>query len=97
MLTGDKLETAENIGESCKLINRTMEIHKLSTQEDVFKFCMPETVTKNDERLKRGDMMGILVEANALSFILESPRYKAIFLKISKTCEAVICCRVSPS
>ena len=36
MLTGDKLETAENIGESCKLINpREMIIHKLSTVTDV--------------------------------------------------------------
>ena len=40
MLTGDKLETAENIGESCKLINpREMIIHKLSTVKDVESFC----------------------------------------------------------
>ena len=30
MLTGDKLETAENIGESCKLIKKEMELHRLS-------------------------------------------------------------------
>jgi P-type E1-E2 ATPase len=32
MLTGDKLETAENIGESCKLIKKEMKIYKLSTK-----------------------------------------------------------------
>ena len=36
MLTGDKLETAENIGESCKLLhNENMMRIKLSTEEDV--------------------------------------------------------------
>lgn len=31
MLTGDKLETAENIGESCKLLKKQgMQIHRLS-------------------------------------------------------------------
>lgn len=41
-------------------------------------------------------MMGLLVEAKALGIILENIAYKTTFLKISKTCEAVICCRVSP-
>lgn len=40
--------------------------------------------------------MGLLVEAKALGIILENIAYKTTFLKISKTCEAVICCRVSP-
>jgi magnesium-transporting ATPase (P-type) len=39
MLTGDKLETAENIGESCKLIKQGMHIYRLSTQQQVAEFC----------------------------------------------------------
>ena len=36
VLTGDKLETAENIGESCKLLHKKgMIIKRLSTKEDV--------------------------------------------------------------
>lgn len=42
-------------------------------------------------------MRGLLVEANALNLILTDMNYKKYFLKISKSCEAVICCRVSPS
>ena len=38
MLTGDKLETAENIGESCKLIKRGMKMIRLSTLEQVKEF-----------------------------------------------------------
>ena len=40
MLTGDKLETAENIAESCKLLKpHQMQIHKLLTPVDVKDFC----------------------------------------------------------
>jgi phospholipid-transporting ATPase len=42
-------------------------------------------------------MLGLLVEASALTMILDNPEFKADFLRISKTAEAVICCRVSPS
>lgn len=37
-----------------------------------------------------------MVEASALGIILENPVFKSFFLRIAKTCEAVICCRVSP-
>jgi phospholipid-transporting ATPase len=39
----------------------------------------------------------MLVEAGALNLVLTSEDYKKHFLKIAKSCEAVICCRVSPS
>ena len=96
MLTGDKLETAENIGESCKLIKRDMNITRMSKEEDVAAFLTEQNVKENNERLLRGDMKGLLVEASALQIILDRPIYKARFLRIAKTCEAVICCRVSP-
>lgn len=47
MLTGDKLETAENIGESCKLIKKDMTITRLSNRDDVVKFCNKDEVEKN--------------------------------------------------
>jgi len=101
MLTGDKLETAENIGESCKLIQNkdTMDLTRLSTRENVAGFCNPKVVEENNQRLKNNanyKMKGILIEASALAIILEEADYKKYFLKIAKTCEAVICCRVSP-
>lgn len=39
MLTGDKLETAENIGESCLLIKPGMAVVRLSNESDVRNFC----------------------------------------------------------
>ena len=97
MLTGDKLETAENIGESCKLIKtENMQRHRLSTLKQVQQFCTTDMIEKNKKRMAAGEMLGLLVEAKALEKILENETFKANFLKISKTAEAVICCRVSP-
>ena len=98
MLTGDKLETAENIGESCKLIKPRdqMDLTRLSNKQDVTDFCNEKQVNKNIERMHAGKMAGILVEASALAIILDDEETTNLFVKIAKTCEAVICCRVSP-
>ena len=39
MLTGDKLETAENIGHSCKLLTKDMVVWKISNQKEVDEIC----------------------------------------------------------
>lgn len=46
--------------------------------------------------IKSNKLKGLLVEASALGLILDEPSYKSFFIRIAKTCEAVICCRVSP-
>lgn len=97
MLTGDKLETAENIGHSCKLIQSDMVIWKISTLADVKAICCEEKAKENEKLIKSQSKRGMLVEAGALTHILAQPDFKKYFLKISKSCEAVICCRVSPS
>lgn len=43
-----------------------------------------------------GKKLGVLCEARALTSLLLDPIFKLNFLKICKTSEAVICCRVSP-
>lgn len=49
MLTGDKLETAENIAEATKLlVPDKMIVKKLSRSEDVETFCSDEAVKIND-------------------------------------------------
>ena len=72
MLTGDKLETAENIGESCRLLKKEMDVTRLSTKEDVKKFCNEDQIELNKQRLKDGKMKGLLVEASALELILQA-------------------------
>jgi len=97
MLTGDKLETAENIGLSCKLIQNDMVVWKLSSPQEVREFCCTEKARQNDQLILNNQKRGILVEAQALTLILSNFEYRKFFLKIAKSCEGVICCRVSPS
>jgi len=63
MLTGDKLETAENIGYSCKLLKNDMTVWKLSTMEDVQAICSDERVTLNNQMILEQKKRGLLVEA----------------------------------
>lgn len=65
MLTGDKLETAENIGESCQLLKSREEMDRyfISNKEEVEIFCSDEMIAKNEERIKAGRAQGILVHA----------------------------------
>lgn len=47
MLTGDKFETAENIGFSCKLIGPEFQIYKMQGPDDVDSICSVETLNQN--------------------------------------------------
>ena len=67
MLTGDKLETAENIGYSCKLLNKNMEVIKCSTLADVKREFNEKTAVINERKIRQQIQRGVLVEAGALS------------------------------
>jgi magnesium-transporting ATPase (P-type) len=49
MLTGDKFETAENIGYSCNLFTKDMDIIRCRNAEDIKKYFNPQSVAKNEE------------------------------------------------
>ncbi|EGR27708.1 phospholipid-translocating p-type flippase family protein, putative [Ichthyophthirius multifiliis] len=98
MLTGDKLETAENIAKSCKLIQSQMKVIQISEQNEIdlknnilgnamqqFQECMQSKIQKS-----------LLVEGESLAIILDDETLKQAFLKISQDCESVVCCRVTP-
>ena len=97
MLTGDKFETAENIGFSCKLLKEDFHIYRINDLESMNEICSLPTLEQNDQKLKKGEKRGLIVEGSWLLAILNDPVKKAYFLSLSKTCTAVICCRVSPS
>lgn len=73
-----------------------MLIVRVADDSDVKDFCSDKKVEWNNQRLATGDKLGVLCEAKALTAIMLNPIYKLNFLKICKTSEAVICCRVSP-
>jgi magnesium-transporting ATPase (P-type) len=51
MCTGDKLETAENIGYSCSLLNKNMDIIKCSDLSDVLNEFNEEKAIINEKKV----------------------------------------------
>lgn len=100
MLTGDKMETAENIGYSCRLLSEQYEVLRIggdvgldpkydSTLEELkFKYAMARMSKKK---------VGMVVEGHALSVIMEDFEKMLLYLSLMKDCESVICCRVTPN
>ena len=66
MLTGDKFETAENIGFSCKLIDPSFHMFKIRTKEDAMAFLTQETRDQSLKLMKEGVKRAIIIEATAL-------------------------------
>ena len=96
MLTGDKLETAKNIAASCKLLQKDDIIYELRNKKDVSNICSIAGIQRNQELIKDRKRRAIVVQSEALAMISNDNNFRSNFIRISKTCEAVICCRVSP-
>ena len=52
MLTGDKFETAKNIGASCKLIQKGDIVYELKTKQDVATVCSATGIQTNEQLMK---------------------------------------------
>jgi phospholipid-translocating ATPase len=112
VLTGDKVETAINIGFSCNLLDNDMDLI-------VFKIEDENIATAGamlDEKLAIFGMTGsqeeldaaqdnheppapthaIIIDGDSLKLVLDESN-KRKFLLLCKQCRAVLCCRVSPS
>ena len=98
VLTGDKLETAINIGYSCNLLKKNMDLIVIrgcdnpiddgSTVEQI------ELALKQVSSQKM-DKFALVIDGRALIHALVEPTsFK--FLNLALYCSAVVCCRVSP-
>lgn len=98
MLTGDKLETAENIAKSCKLIQSDMFVITISdkNEEDLTKNLLGTAMDKFKELQASKHKKSLLVEGESLTLIFNNPAFQQAFLEISQHCESVVCCRVTP-
>ena len=96
MLTGDKLETAENVGYSCKLIQDDFQkMYIYGTDNLLTKYN--ECSNKIKELKKNGIKTTLLVEGNAITRLLKEKELKdKIINDVMTKCDSVICCRVSP-
>lgn len=112
VLTGDKVETAINIGFSCNLLNNDMELiifkfdnEQLSSAEvELDKHLASFNMTGSDEELKAAKINheapapthAIVIDGDSLKLVLDE-RLRQKFLLLCKQCKSVLCCRVSPA
>jgi phospholipid-translocating ATPase len=113
VLTGDKVETAINIGFSCNLLDNSMDLIVFKVEED-----KPEAAASLlDQYLQdQFNMTGSSEElehakkdhnppAGTHALVIDGDALKLVledelkpkFLLLCKQCKAVLCCRVSPS
>ncbi|XP_014552077.1 hypothetical protein COCVIDRAFT_111210 [Bipolaris victoriae FI3] len=99
VLTGDRQETAINIGMSCKLISEDMSLliineeNKEATRDNIRKKY--QAITSQSQGGAEMDVLALVIDGKSLTYALERDLEKE-FLDLAVRCKAVICCRVSP-
>lgn len=89
LLTGDKQETAINIGFSCKLLSRNMPLILINEDSfDATRELVFDTVSTPESAL--------VIDGKSLHYALR-PDLCRDFMRIALNCKSVICCRVSPA
>lgn len=99
VLTGDRQETAINIGMSCKLLSEDMML--LIVNEETAAATRDNLQKKLDAIRTQGDgtiemeTLALIIDGKSLTYALEKDMEK-LFLELAVMCKAVVCCRVSP-
>jgi phospholipid-translocating ATPase len=112
VLTGDKVETAINIGFSCNLLSNEMDLIVFNVeegQEDVASELLDKHLssfglTGSDEELAAARLNheppapthAIVIDGESLKLVLHDD-LRQRFLLLCKQCKSVLCCRVSPA
>ncbi|CAO1598872.1 phospholipid transporting ATPase [Xanthoria calcicola] len=112
VLTGDKVETAINIGFSCNLLNNDMDLIVFKIEDDKLESAEAELdghlegfgLKGTDDELQvarkdhsaPGPTHAIVIDGDSLKLVLEN-QLRQKFLLLCKQCKSVLCCRVSPS
>ena len=69
MLTGDKFETAENVGLSCRLIGPDFHTFRIKTAQDVERICSAAFSSELKALKEQNAKFGLIIEASTLPLI----------------------------
>lgn len=110
MLTGDKIETAINVGHACSLLEVGMKELVLTLDKDVASSSHASGMVAGTRDIgqkiasglelaenckEHGTEMAIIVDGEALAYCLVLENLHK-FESLVKYCKSIICCRVSP-
>lgn len=91
IITGDKRETAINIGYACSLLSGDMNLVILDDNNE------EELIRIINEKLEDNESKFALIASGTALEVLLNERNQELFYKLTLKCQSVICCRVSPS
>lgn len=95
MLTGDKRETAINIGHSCRLIKDFSNLMVVDHESDALAERIANCV--DEVRGGRHAHSVLVIDGQTLTVVDSDPSLKALFTELAIATDSVICCRASPS
>lgn len=99
VLTGDRQETAINVGMSCKLLSEDMNLLIINedNKDDTCENMIEKLNVLRGDEISEEDKnsLALVIDGKSLGFALEAD-LEDMFLEIGTMCKAVICCRVSP-
>jgi phospholipid-transporting ATPase len=95
VLTGDRQETAINIGLSCRLISESMNLVFINTetQAETSELLNKRLFAIKNQRMG-GDIeeLALIIDGRSLTFAFEK-ECSDVFLELAIMCKAVICCK----
>ncbi|KAI8146793.1 hypothetical protein BJV82DRAFT_509376 [Fennellomyces sp. T-0311] len=97
VLTGDKTETAINIGFACNLLSQEMDlvIVKGQTREETSAQLAEALINTKPSPDLVERKRALVIDGTTLKYALE-PKTKDSLLQLGMRCDSVLCCRVSP-
>ncbi|KAL4658946.1 phospholipid-transporting ATPase IC-like [Arapaima gigas] len=99
VLTGDKRETAVNIGYACRLLDPDTRLLQGEELRQLLESPDPEAILNNSKRKDKGEEHSIstlVITGPELAELEEQPGWDEHFMALSKLCQSVLCCRMTP-
>mmetsp|Transcript_13558 Transcript_13558/g.25965 ORF Transcript_13558/g.25965 Transcript_13558/m.25965 type:complete len:1142 (+) Transcript_13558:254-3679(+) len=103
VLTGDKMETAINIGAACSLLLDDMMQHVVSVPDgtlaeeahELVQVQLESKLAAIEKPENAGSTHALIIDGRALAVVLNKEMTQ-LMMSVGSKCVAVVCCRVSP-
>nr|XP_054585972.1 phospholipid-transporting ATPase IC [Nothobranchius furzeri]XP_054585973.1 phospholipid-transporting ATPase IC [Nothobranchius furzeri] len=104
VLTGDKKETAVNVGYSCRLLDPDSRLLEWQELRQILQSLDPQV---NFDKARQTDLWAahkiarvktsVVLTGSELAEFDQRPEWGASFMRLAKQCQSVLCCRVTPA
>ncbi|KPP57971.1 hypothetical protein Z043_124252 [Scleropages formosus] len=99
VLTGDKRETAVNIGYACRLLDPDTQLLQGEELRQLLQHPDQEAILDNGkvtEKRRKHSTSALVITGPELAQFGEQPGWDGRFMALSKLCQSVLCCRMTP-